>query len=114
MDGLAISSVSTDALAPIIDRVVEAGIPVITYNTDNPDSKRIASPLIHPVGRCRKPDGEVHPEGKLLILTLDAAAQWSLDRESGAREAMAAAGCPAAEVVHRQYRHRSAGNVCRD
>lgn len=101
MDGLAISSVSTDALAPIIDRVVEAGIPVITYNTDNPDSKRIAfagQDLIQSGREAGKLMCEVHPEGKLLILTLDAAAQWSLDRESGAREAMAA-GCPAAEVV---------------
>ena len=41
MDGLAVSSVSTDALAPVIDRVLAAGIPVVTYNTDNPDSKRL-------------------------------------------------------------------------
>src|SRR5687767_1441521 len=42
MDGLAISSVSTDALAPVIERVLAAGIPVVTFNTDNPDSKRLA------------------------------------------------------------------------
>jgi simple sugar transport system substrate-binding protein len=42
MDGLAISSVSSDALSPVIDRVLKAGIPVVTYNTDNPNSKRLA------------------------------------------------------------------------
>ena len=42
MDGLAISSVSSDALAPVIDRVLKAGIPVVTFNTDNPNSKRLA------------------------------------------------------------------------
>ena len=42
VDGFAISSVSTDALAPVINRLLEQGIPVVTYNTDNPDSKRLA------------------------------------------------------------------------
>ncbi|MCB0209885.1 MAG: substrate-binding domain-containing protein, partial [Anaerolineae bacterium] len=41
VDGLAISSVSSDALAPIIDRLVAEGIPVVTYNTDNPESARL-------------------------------------------------------------------------
>src|SRR3984957_18219920 len=36
IDGLAVSSVSTDALAPIIQRALAQGIPVVTYNTDNP------------------------------------------------------------------------------
>ena len=42
VDGLAISSVSTGALAPVINRLLEQGIPVVAYNTDNPDSNRIA------------------------------------------------------------------------
>ena len=35
-------SVSTDALAPVINRLLEQGIPVVTYNTDNPNSNRLA------------------------------------------------------------------------
>lgn len=100
MDGLAISSVSTDALAPLIDRVLAAGIPVITYNTDNPDSDRLVfagQDLIQSGREAGKLMCDLHPEGKVLILTLDAAAQWSLDREQGAREALAE--CPANEVV---------------
>lgn len=100
MDGLAISSVSTDALAPLINRVLAAGIPVITYNTDNPDSDRLVfagQDLVQSGREAGRLMCDLHPEGRVLILTLDAAAQWSLDRERGAREALAE--CPANEVV---------------
>ncbi|MGP1393996.1 MAG: sugar ABC transporter substrate-binding protein [Inquilinaceae bacterium] len=93
MDGLAISSVSTDALAPLINRVVEAGIPVITYNTDNPDSDRLVfagQDLVQSGREAGDLMGDVlGGKGRVVITTLDAAAQWSLDRESGAREALA-------------------------
>ena len=93
MDGLAISSVSTDALAPVINRIVAAGIPVVTFNTDNPKSDRLAfagQDLVQS-GRAagdlmaKALDGK----GPIIITTIDAAAQWSLDREKGAREALA-------------------------
>lgn len=95
MDGLAISSVSTDALAPLIDRVVEAGIPVIAYNTDNPDSARLVFAGQDLVQSGREA-GQLMAEtmggdGQIIITTIDAAAQWSLDREQGAREALAEA-----------------------
>lgn len=94
MDGLAISSVSTDALAPLINRVVEAGIPVISYNTDNPDSDRLVfagQDLVESGRAAGKLMGDIlGGEGRVMITTLDAAAQWSLDRESGAREALEA------------------------
>lgn len=92
VDGLAISSVSTDALAPMIDRALAQGIPVVTFNTDNPDSSRLAF-----VGQDLEASGyeagqvlvrKMGDEGKVLILTLDAGAQWSLDREAGARRAL--------------------------
>ena len=102
MDGLAVSSVSTDALAPVIDRVLEAGIPVVTYNTDNPDSKRLAfagQDLVQSGVEAGKLMGQVlEGKGKVMIITLDAAAQWSLDREKGAREGLAA--YPDIEVVN--------------
>ncbi len=92
MDGLAISSVSSDALAPLINRVMEAGIPVITYNTDNADSNRLVfagQDLVQSGREAGKLMGEVlDGKGKVMITTLDAAAQWSLDRENGAREAL--------------------------
>lgn len=102
MDGLAVSSVSTDALAPVIDRVLAAGIPVVTYNTDNPDSKRLAfagQDLVQSGVEAGKLMGKVlDGKGRVLIVTLDAAAQWSLDREKGAREGLALT--PGIEVVN--------------
>ncbi|MCC5972703.1 MAG: substrate-binding domain-containing protein [Rubellimicrobium sp.] len=101
IDGLAISSVSTDALAPLIDMVIAQGIPVITYNTDNPDSARLVfagQDLVQSGVEAGRLMGEVlGGEGRVMITTLDAAAQWSLDRESGAREGLAA--FPGIEVV---------------
>lgn len=93
VDGIAISSASTDALAPLINRAVEMGIPVVTYNTDNPSSNRLAFAGQDLVQSGREA-GELMAKvlggnGNVLITTLDAAAQWSLDRESGAREALA-------------------------
>jgi simple sugar transport system substrate-binding protein/ribose transport system substrate-binding protein len=94
MDGLAISSVSTDALAPLIDRVIAAGIPVVTFNTDNPESKRLAfagQDLVQSGREAGKLMAKVlGGKGKVMITTIDAAAQWSLDREKGAREALKA------------------------
>lgn len=101
VDGLAISSVSTDALAPLIDKALSQGIPVVTFNTDNPSSQRLAF-----VGQDLVNSGRIagdlmakalDEQGKVIITTLDAAAQWSLDREKGAREALAK--YPGIEVV---------------
>ena len=104
MDGLAISSVSTDALAPLIDRLVEAGIPVVTYNTDNPDSARLAfagQDLVQSGREAGKLMAEVlGGEGRVVVTTLDAAAQWSIDRESGAREALEAAGIEVVRTIN--------------
>jgi simple sugar transport system substrate-binding protein len=94
VDGLAVSSVSSDALAPIINKALAAGIPVIAFNTDNPSSHRLAF-----VGQDLVQSGRIvgklladklGGKGTILITTLDAAAQWSIDREKGAREALAA------------------------
>jgi simple sugar transport system substrate-binding protein len=92
LDGIAISSASTDALAPVINRALEMGIPVVTYNTDNPSSDRLAFAGQDLVESGREA-GELlaqvlQGEGNVIITTIDAAAQWSLDRESGAREAL--------------------------
>lgn len=92
VDGIAISSASTDALAPAINRALDMGIPVVTYNTDNPSSNRLAfagQDLIQSGREAGELMADVlGGEGNVLITTLDAAAQWSLDRESGAREAL--------------------------
>lgn len=93
VDGLAISSVSTGALAPVIDRLLAEGIPVVAYNTDNPDSSRLAfagQDLITSGYEAAKLLAELlGGEGDVIITTIDAAAQWSIDREGGARQAFA-------------------------
>ncbi len=92
VDGLAVSSVSTDALAPVIARAVAQGVPVVTFNTDNPTSHRLAfagQDLVESGRIAGKLLAEtLNGKGKVVITTLDAAAQWSLDREKGAREAL--------------------------
>jgi simple sugar transport system substrate-binding protein len=101
IDGLAIASVSTDDLAPLLNRMIEEGIPVIAYNTDNPASTRLvfAGQDLTQSGReAGKLMGDVMGgQGKVIITTLNAAAQWSIDREAGAREGLAA--FPGIEVV---------------
>ena len=116
MDGLAISSVSTDALAPVIDSVLAAGIPVVTFNTDNPDSKRLAfagQDLVQSGVEAGKLMAKtLDGKGKVMITTIDAAAQWSLDREKGAREALKDAAASRSSTP--QHRHRPAENLCGD
>src|SRR6187401_1984458 len=42
VDGIAISVLNASFLTPTIDRAVEAGIPVVTWDSDAPASKRLA------------------------------------------------------------------------
>src|SRR5687767_780506 len=42
VDGIAISCTNGDFLAPVIDKAIAAGIPVITWDADAPTSQRIA------------------------------------------------------------------------
>jgi ribose transport system substrate-binding protein len=42
VDGIAISVLNASFLTPTINRAVEAGIPVVTWDSDAPDSKRAA------------------------------------------------------------------------
>lgn len=42
VDGIAISVLNASFLTPTIDKAIEAGIPVVTWDSDAPDSKRIA------------------------------------------------------------------------
>jgi len=42
VDGIAISPIHSEALAPIIDKAVDAGIPVICFESDAPGSRRLS------------------------------------------------------------------------
>jgi len=41
-DGIAVSPIQADAFAPVIDAAIDKGIPVITFDSDAPKSKRLA------------------------------------------------------------------------
>lgn len=93
VDGLAISPVNSEALSPIINRYLEQGIPVVTFNSDNPASNRLAF-----AGQNLEESGyeaakllaeALDGRGKVLITTVDPNAQWSISREAGARRALA-------------------------
>ncbi len=69
--GLAVSSASNDALKPIIAQAYDAGIPIISFNTNNPESKQmgfvgqdlvasgesLAKELLGVLGRCHRQGG---------------------------------------------------------
>jgi ribose transport system substrate-binding protein len=63
VDGIAIDSVDSDALVPVINKAIEAGIPVICFESDSPDSKRLSF-----IGTNNYQAGELMGEvvGKLL------------------------------------------------
>lgn len=94
LDGLAVSSASSDALKPIIAEAYDAGIPIISFNTDNPDSKQMGF-----VGQDLKASGQAEAEelvsvlddgaiGKVVVFSLDTGAGWSHDRFSGFEEGL--------------------------
>lgn len=93
VEGLAISNVNGEALNPVIDKAMAANIPVVTFNSEAPGSKRIAF-----FGQDLVSSGKaaaeslvkaMGTEGPVLIITGEAAASWSQDRENGARTELA-------------------------
>ncbi|ABG04840.1 periplasmic binding protein/LacI transcriptional regulator [Rubrobacter xylanophilus DSM 9941] len=88
VDGLAVSSASNDALKPVIAQAYNAGIPIISFNTNNPGSKQMAF-----VGQDLVQSGRFEAEqlrkelgdrkGKVVVFSVDTGAGWSNDRFSG-------------------------------
>lgn len=95
VDGLAVSSASSDALQPVIKQAYEAGIPLISFNTDNPDSEQLGF-----VGQDLAGSGVAQAEeltavlgddasGKVVVFSVDTGAGWSHDRFGGFEEGLA-------------------------
>jgi simple sugar transport system substrate-binding protein len=88
VDALAVSSASSDALKPVFADAYNAGIPIISFNTDNPGSKQMAF-----VGQNLVESGTVEAQqllkllngrkGKVVVFSVDTGAGWSHDRFSG-------------------------------
>ncbi|AXI77383.1 sugar ABC transporter substrate-binding protein [Peterkaempfera bronchialis] len=98
VDGLAVSSASSDALKPVIAQAYNAGIPIISFNTDNPDSKQMGF-----VGQDLKGSGEAQAKrlleelkgtdkGKVVVFSVDTGAGWSHDRFNGFKEGLSGSG----------------------
>lgn len=100
VDGIAISALNGDFLTETINRAVDAGIPVVTWDSDAPNSKRLAfygvddrrSGLILGEQAIALLGGQ----GKVAIITSVGATNLQL-RLEGVREALATA--PGIEVV---------------
>lgn len=100
VDGIAVSSASSDALKPVIAQAYNAGIPIISFNTDNADSEQMAF-----VGQDLKGSGKAQAEemaatlgsngttsGKIVVFSIDTGAGWSNERFSGFEEGIKDAG----------------------
>ncbi|MFF2023132.1 sugar ABC transporter substrate-binding protein [Streptomyces sp. NPDC058171] len=101
LDGLAVSSASSDALKPVISQAYRAGVPVISFNTDNPDSQQMGF-----VGQDLKGSGKAQAErlvkelgakgstksGTVVVFSVDTGAGWSHDRFGGFEEGLAGSG----------------------
>jgi ribose transport system substrate-binding protein len=100
VDGIAISALNGDFLTETINRAIDAGIPVVTWDSDAPNSKRMAfygvddraSGIILGEQTIKLLDGK----GKVAIITSMGATNLQ-NRLDGAREALAKA--PGIEVV---------------
>ena len=100
VDGIAISALNGDFLTETINRAVDAGIPVVTWDSDAPKSKRAAFYGVDDVDSGRIMGQEaiklLNGKGKVAIITSVGATNLQR-RLDGVREALAAA--PGIQVV---------------
>ena len=95
--GLAVSSASNDALKPVIAQAFDAGIPIISFNTNNPESKQMGF-----VGQDLVASGESLAKellgvldgktGKVVVASVDSGAGWSNDRFAGFKKGVEGSG----------------------
>ncbi len=94
-DGIAIAAADDQTLTPIINKALEAGIPVVCVNCDAPSSGRLSyqgrddveagrEVAKYIVEKLTEKYGE--PKGKILMTTTGAGNNWSDQREAGNRE----------------------------
>ncbi len=91
MDGIGVSVIEAKAMAPVIDEAIAAGIPVVTFDSDSPDSKRMAY-----IGTNNFEAGKIAGQetvklfpngGKLVAFVGNMGAQNARDRFNGMVEA---------------------------
>ena len=100
VDGIAISSLNGEFLKDTIDRAMDAGIPVTTWDSDAPGSKRIAFYGVDDLASGRIMGEEaikmLNGKGKVALITSLGATNLQ-NRLNGVKEALAKA--PGIEIV---------------
>ena len=100
VDGIAISALNADFLTETINRAVDAGIPVVTWDSDAPASKRLAFYGVDDRASGRIMGGQaiklLNGKGQVAIISSLGAANLQL-RLEGVKEALATA--PGIEIV---------------
>ena len=100
VDGIAISSLNGEFLADTINRAIDAGIPVTTWDSDAPTSKRIAFYGVDDLASGRIMGEQaitlLNGKGKVALITSLGAANLQ-NRLQGVKDALAKA--PGIEVV---------------
>lgn len=93
VDGLAVMVLDQDAMTPIINRALEAGIPTICWNVDDVYSDRLGfiGEDLYLAGEntARALVEKMGEKGKVLITSEDASTYHSQQREQGARDYLA-------------------------
>jgi ribose transport system substrate-binding protein len=100
VDGIAISALNGDFLTETINRAVDAGIPVITWDSDAPNSKRLAFYGVDDLqsGRIMGEQAIKMLNGKGTIAIITSVGATNLQRRlDGIKEALARA--PGIEIV---------------
>lgn len=100
VDGIAVSALNGDFLADTINRAIDAGIPVTTWDSDSAKSKRIAFYGVDDLASGRIMGEQaiklLDGKGKVALITSLGATNLQ-NRLTGVREALAAA--PGIEIV---------------
>lgn len=93
VDGLAVMVLDQDAMEPIINAALEAGIPTICWNVDCPNSGRLGfiGEDLYLAGKetARSLVDAMGESGTVLITTEDQSTYHSQQREQGARDYLA-------------------------
>ena len=100
VDGIAISALNGDFLTDTINRAIDAGIPVVTWDSDAPKSKRIAFYGVDDVesGRIMGKEAIKLLDGKGKVAIITSVGATNLQRRlDGVREALASA--PGIQIV---------------
>jgi ribose transport system substrate-binding protein len=100
VDGIAISALNGDFLTETINRAVDAGIPVVTWDSDAPNSKRLAFYGVDDLqsGRIMGEQAIKMLNGKGTVAIITSVGATNLQRRlDGIREALAKA--PGIEIV---------------